>query len=116
MDDSDIRSQEPDLFDRKRGATGSHVAGHGARQRGLYPVLVCRGVPGCVGALSLRLAGADLAIFFLHLHIFYPVTSDFSAWYAGDFVLALIIALALAGFAFYTSLAGQPLFRATLPE
>jgi hypothetical protein len=56
------------------------------------------------------------AIFFLHLHIFYPVTSDFSAWYAADFVLALLIALALAGFGFYTSLAGQPLFRATLPD
>jgi hypothetical protein len=56
------------------------------------------------------------AIFFLHLVIFYPVTSDFSAWYAADFVLALIISLALAGFGFYTSLAGQPLFRASLPD
>ena len=56
------------------------------------------------------------AIYFLHLHIFYPVTSDFTAWYAADFVLAFIIALALVVFAFYTSLAGQPLFRATLPD
>ena len=56
------------------------------------------------------------AIFFLHLHIFYPITSDFAAWYAGDFVLALIIVLALAGFGFYTSLAGQPLFHASLPD
>lgn len=56
------------------------------------------------------------AIFFLHLQIFYPITSDFSAWYAADFVLALIVALTLAGFAFYTALAGQPLFRATLPD
>lgn len=53
------------------------------------------------------------AIFFLHLTIFYPITSDLSAWYAVDFVLALIICLALAGFAFYTSLAGQPLFRSS---
>ncbi|HEX6283751.1 MAG TPA: hypothetical protein VFZ71_02710, partial [Pyrinomonadaceae bacterium] len=53
-----------------------------------------------------------VAEFFLHLMIFYPVTSDFSAWYAADFVLALIISLALAGFGFYTSLAGEPLFRA----
>jgi hypothetical protein len=56
------------------------------------------------------------AIFFLHLAIFYPVTSDFSAWYAGDFVLALIVSLTLVVFAFYTSLAGQPLFRASLPD
>ena len=52
-----------------------------------------------------------VAVFFLHLMIFYPITSDFSAWYAGDFVLALIISLALVGFGFYTSLAGEPLFR-----
>jgi serine/threonine-protein kinase len=55
-------------------------------------------------------------IFFLHLVIFFPITSDFSAWYAADFVLALLISLALAGYGFYTSLAGQPLFRASLPD
>jgi uncharacterized membrane protein len=56
------------------------------------------------------------AIFFFHLVSFFPITSDFSAWYAADFVLALLISLALAGFGFYTSLAGQPLFRASLPD
>ncbi|HJT28590.1 MAG TPA: serine/threonine-protein kinase [Pyrinomonadaceae bacterium] len=56
------------------------------------------------------------AIFFLHLTIFFPITSDFSSWYAADFVLALIVSLTLVGFAFYTSLAGQPLFRASLPD
>ncbi len=56
------------------------------------------------------------ALFFLHLMIFYPITSDLSAWYAGDYLLILIISLALAGFAFYTSLAGQPLFRGALPD
>ena len=53
-----------------------------------------------------------VAIYFVHLMIFFPITSDFSAWYATDFVLALLIALSLAGFGFYTSLAGEPLFRA----
>ena len=56
------------------------------------------------------------ALFFLHLTIFYPITSDLSAWYAADFVLALLICLALVGFGFYTSLAGQPLFRGALPD
>jgi tRNA A-37 threonylcarbamoyl transferase component Bud32 len=56
------------------------------------------------------------AIFFLHLTIFFPVTSDLSAWYAGDFILALIVSLGLAVFGFYTSLAGQPLFRGALPD
>lgn len=55
-------------------------------------------------------------LFILHLMIFFPITSEFSAWYAGDYVLGLIISLALVGFAFYTSLAGQPLFRGTLPD
>ncbi len=50
------------------------------------------------------------ASFFFHLTIFYPVTSQFSAWYAGDFVLALIIAIALAVYSFYISLGGQRLF------
>ena len=54
------------------------------------------------------------ALFFLHLSIFYPMTSEFSAWYAGDFVLALVISLALAVYGFYISLAGQPLFRGNL--
>jgi hypothetical protein len=56
------------------------------------------------------------AIFFLHLAIFYPITSDLSAWYAGDYVLALIICVALTAFGFYTSLAGEPLFRGALPD
>jgi serine/threonine-protein kinase len=56
------------------------------------------------------------AIFFLHWQIFFPVTRDFGAWYAADFVLTLIISLALVGFGFYTSLAGQPLFRGAFPD
>jgi len=54
------------------------------------------------------------AIFFVHLTIFYPITSDLSAWYAADFVMGLIVGLALVVFGFYTSLAGQPLFRSSL--
>ena len=56
------------------------------------------------------------ALFFLHLMIFFPITSDFSAWYAADYVLALIVGLALVVFGFYTSLAGEPLFRGALPD
>jgi len=56
------------------------------------------------------------ALFILHLMIFFPITSDFSAWYAGDYILAIIVALALVVFGFYTSLAGQPLFRGALPD
>jgi predicted Ser/Thr protein kinase len=48
---------------------------------------------------------------FYHLVVFYPITTELSAWYAGDFILCSIILLALAGFGFYTSLAGAPLFQ-----
>ncbi|HEX6188195.1 MAG TPA: hypothetical protein VFZ40_08935, partial [Pyrinomonadaceae bacterium] len=53
---------------------------------------------------------------FNHLTVFFPLTSDFTAWYAADFVLALIISIALAVFGFYTSLAGQPLFGGAIPD
>jgi eukaryotic-like serine/threonine-protein kinase len=78
------------------------------------------GVPfACLGAgmvvwvlFRYGLLALIVAIYFVHLVIFFPITSDFSAWYATDFVLALLIALTLAAFGFYTSLAGEPLFRA----
>jgi serine/threonine-protein kinase len=57
-----------------------------------------------------------VSLFFLHLTIFFPITSDFSAWYATDLVLALLLSLALVVFGFYISLAGQPLFRGSLPD
>ena len=57
-----------------------------------------------------------IADFILHTNIFFPITSDLTAWYAGDFVLALIVSLALIIFGFYTSLAGQPLFRGAFPD
>ena len=80
------------------------------------------GVPfACIAVLLLMwtlyrygLLALVSTIFFVHLTIFFPITSDLSAWYAADFVLASIIGLALVGFAFYTSLAGQPLFRSSI--
>ena len=56
------------------------------------------------------------ALFVSHLWVFFPVTSDFTAWYAGDFVISLVICLALATYGFYTSLAGQSLFGGKLLE
>ncbi|HEY6187480.1 MAG TPA: serine/threonine-protein kinase [Pyrinomonadaceae bacterium] len=50
-------------------------------------------------------------LFFFHAWVFLPITTELSAWYAGDYVVALVIYIALAFYGFYTSLAGQPLFR-----
>jgi hypothetical protein len=45
-----------------------------------------------------------------------PFTSDLGNWYAGHMILGLSVLLALLGFGFYTSLAGQPIFRDVLQE
>jgi serine/threonine-protein kinase len=39
-----------------------------------------------------------------------PLTTHFDAWYAGDGLLGFTLILLLVGYAFYTSLGGQPLF------
>jgi hypothetical protein len=46
----------------------------------------------------------------------YPITSNFSAWYATSGLFAVAVLLLLAGFAFYTSLGGQKLFEGKLLE
>ena len=56
------------------------------------------------------------ALFFAHLWVYYPLTTELGAWYATDFVLGLIICVALAAFAFYTSLGGQRLLAGKMLE
>ncbi|MBA3569867.1 MAG: protein kinase, partial [Pyrinomonadaceae bacterium] len=57
------------------------------------------------------LLAAMFALLFLHMYIHFPVTTNFTAWYATGFVIDLIILLLLVFYAFRTSLAGQPLTR-----
>jgi hypothetical protein len=42
----------------------------------------------------------------------FPLTTDFSAWYAGSSLFAIASVLALTAYALYTALAGRPLFKA----
>jgi hypothetical protein len=49
--------------------------------------------------------------FFYFMGLFFPYTTDFSAWYAGHTIVALLICVAFAFYGFHTSKAGQPLFR-----
>jgi serine/threonine protein kinase len=42
----------------------------------------------------------------------FPVTADFSVWYASSSVFAMASVLALTAYALYIALAGRPLFRA----
>jgi len=46
----------------------------------------------------------------------FPVTLNFSTWYAGIGLAPLVAVLALAVFAFYTSLGGQKVFQGSLLE
>jgi predicted Ser/Thr protein kinase len=56
------------------------------------------------------------AMFFSHLWVFYPITTELTAWYATDFTVALVLCIALAAYGCYISLAGQPVFKAGLLE
>jgi serine/threonine-protein kinase len=68
-----------------------------------------------VGVLSrYGLLASVAAGFVFHSWVFFPITAKLSAWWAADFVPVIIVYAALVIYAFYTSLAGQPLFRGRL--
>jgi len=52
--------------------------------------------------------------FFLLLLTTFPMTTDFSVWYASTTIFALGTGLAVAAYAFYVSLAGQQVFKGGL--
>jgi serine/threonine-protein kinase len=56
------------------------------------------------------------AMFVFHTWVFYPMTTELTAWYARDFTINLIILIALASYAFYISLGGEKLIRGGLLE
>jgi hypothetical protein len=56
-------------------------------------------VPVAVGAFTVDMLGNV------------PLTADFSAWYMSTAALALLSVVALAGWGFYHSLGGEPLWQ-----
>jgi serine/threonine-protein kinase len=85
------------------GLTGNTVMAwlFGGLMWALYLVLLTR-----FGLLAMVVAH-----FYVELTFYYPLTSNFSAWYAGGAFFALGVSVAVAGYGFYRSLAGQPLFQ-----
>jgi serine/threonine-protein kinase len=69
-----------------------------------------------VGLYRYGLLAAITGGFIFHAWVFFPITTKLSAWWAADFIPVLIIYAALVIYAFYTSLAGQKLFRGKLLE
>jgi hypothetical protein len=59
---------------------------------------------------------AGCLYFFSDILQAYPVTSNFSAWYATSGLFAVGVLLVLAGFACYASMGGQKLFAGKLLE
>ncbi len=55
-------------------------------------------------------------LFFSYLAIFYPITTELTAWYATDFTIALVICVLLAAYGFYVSLGDQKLLSGKLLE
>jgi hypothetical protein len=51
------------------------------------------------------------AIFTVNMLANVPFTADLSSWYMTTSVLALLSVMALAGWGFYHSLGGEPLWR-----
>lgn len=45
------------------------------------------------------------------LLMLFPITTDFSAWYAGSAIFALACIAVMTGYAFHTALGGRPLFK-----
>lgn len=60
------------------------------------------------------LLAAMVALFYLHLDVFFPITTRLTAWYAPGFVVALMLLIAVALYAFRTSIAGQRVFTSAL--
>jgi len=67
--------------------------------------------------LRLGLLAAASSIIYSILLFFFPITTQMSAWYSGIGLTGLAVLLAIALYAFHTSLGGQPLFgRASLED
>ena len=47
--------------------------------------------------------------------VLFPITADFSAWYAGSAHLRAGVHCGVTGYAFHTALGGRPLFKTGVP-
>jgi serine/threonine protein kinase len=56
------------------------------------------------------------ALFVAQTLLFFPLTTDLTAWYADGSIFAIASVLALTGYALYTALGGRPLLKAGFLE
>ncbi|HKB68647.1 MAG TPA: serine/threonine-protein kinase [Pyrinomonadaceae bacterium] len=80
-------------------------------------VFACLGyVAAVINLLRFGLVALACTFFVNFLLSLVPITTDFSAWYAGSTLFTLLAVLVLAGYAFHTSLGGQKVFQGKLLE
>ena len=78
----------------------------------IFSGIVCAVYPFVL--LRYGLLSTIIMFFFLILGFAFPFTTDFSAWYTPNALVALFLSMALVVYGFYISLAGQPIFRGGL--
>jgi serine/threonine-protein kinase len=93
------------IFAVPRGLTSTYVAVELPAQIVVYAVAV-------LIVLRFGLVPLACAIFTVNLMANLPVSGDFSAWYMTTSILVLLSVVALAGWGFYHSLGGEPLWVA----
>jgi hypothetical protein len=93
------------IFAVPRSLTSTYMAVEMPAQILVYAIAV-------LIVLRFGLVPLACAIFTINLMANVPFSADFSAWYMTTSILALLSVVALAGWGFYHSLGGEPLWRA----
>ena len=85
---------------------------------GIAAALTVLLVPTVVVLVAVRFGPLALMVLLLipPLRAFFPITTELSAWYSTNFVLAALVILVVTAYGFYTSLGGQPLLRGRFLE
>jgi serine/threonine-protein kinase len=95
------------IFALPRGFSSTYMAVEIPAQILVYAIAV-------LIVLRFGLIPLACAVFTINLMANVPFSSDFSAWYMTTSILALLSVVALAGWGFYHSLGGEPLWRVEL--
>jgi serine/threonine-protein kinase len=95
------------IFALPRALTSTYMAVEMPAQILVYAIAV-------LIVLRFGLVPLVVAIFTINLMANVPLSADFSAWYMTTSILGVLSVLALAGWGFYHSLGGEPLWRVEL--
>jgi predicted Ser/Thr protein kinase len=95
------------IFALPRGLSSTYMAVEVPAQILVYAVAV-------IIVLRFGFVPLACAVFTINLAANVPLSADLSAWYMTSSILALLSVVALAGWGFYYSLGGEPLWRVEL--